>query len=615
MSDPRVLRSSEPYSDFGNLSGEGARRLLGSPATEPLLTAIRESVQNSWDARLVGERPTYLLRLRTLLPEERKYLKEVVFQDLSPDPDSPLRDLFEKKNIRVAEICDFGTFGLTGKTRPSEVTEDEDSRFVRFLRNIGAPRREGSHSGGTYGYGKSSLFSLSSCQTVLVDSLTQEQDGSREHRFMASRMGEEFFDPGTGRSFTGRHWWGGDETEGGAVDPVRDDDAKVLAEGLGLPARMGRTGTSVMVLDPVIEVDWTETKVLVEHVHKAFLWFFWPKLVPRPGEEVSPMRFEMEFEGIRHELPPIESTPPFHLFAEALQKVRSAPNDQVREVKSLRPKKLLGFMGYERDFVEERTFDVSTDTGISIPGVIHHVALMRPAELVVKYLEGPPLANDRFEWAGVFVCSSEEEVERAFAASEPPTHDDWNPKALPKSPARTFVNVALSRIREIVEEWNPRPRDLSGGDSSGLAPVADALGRTLLSGSGDRAVPSRRSSGKTGRPKSLKLTDVGLENLEVEGQQVVASFRFSLIGPEGAEVVLSTDPAIVTEGGGEMLDAAPGGDRPEVRGWEVGGARFPPASAIPVELADQVTAGTVRITVPVGMAIRPRLAVREVVNE
>ena len=54
---------------------------------------------------------------------------------------------------------------------------------------------------------------------------------------------------------------------------------------------------------------------------------------------------------------------------------------------------------------------------------VHHVALMRKAELVVRYEAGPPLPGDHFGYAGVFKC--DDDVDEIFRRSEPPTHDDW----------------------------------------------------------------------------------------------------------------------------------------------------------------------------------------------
>jgi hypothetical protein len=43
---------------------------------------------------------------------------------------------------------------------------------------------------------------------------------------------------------------------------------------------------------------------------------------------------------------------------------------------------------------------------------MHHIALMRPVELVVKYLEGNPLPDARLEWAGVFIAAPLDRGER-----------------------------------------------------------------------------------------------------------------------------------------------------------------------------------------------------------
>ncbi len=619
MTEPRVTRSSEPYSDYGNLSGEGARRLLGTPATDPLLTAIRESVQNSWDARLEGEAPVFLLRLRTLDDHEYRYLRDVIFDDLSPDAASPLRELLREPSIRVAEICDFRTLGLTGTTRPSRVTNQQDSRFVRFLRNIGTPRREGSGSGGTYGYGKSSLFSLSSCQTVIVDSLTSGEDGPSERRLMASRMGEEFHDPGTGRSFTGRHWWGSGDNEGEVVEPVRGDEAARLAERVGLAARESETGTSVLILDPQLETEWEDHSALASYIHRALLWFFWPKMVPREGETHSPMEFRVEIEGQDFPVPSLEESPPFHIFSDALQVARSLSPERAYPIEIRRPHRTLGWTGYKVDLLEERPCHLHGEEGVAIPTVSHHVALLRPAELVVKYLEGPAHAREQLEWAGVFICSSDSEIESAFAAAEPPTHDDWNYASLPaRTNERSYVKVALERINQLVKDLNPDPREHVGGNIGGLAGIADTLGTFLLSGRGDRAVSGsngrRRKNGGGNRRARLRLSGVTQEGLEREGERRMATFSFTVEGEPHKQVLLSAEPTIVAEGG-DKVEVAPDGTRPQVKDWIIDGEASASGSAIEIPLTDGRLEGRVRVTVPTGVAVRPRISVQEVSDE
>ena len=124
-----------------------------------------------------------------------------------------------------------------------------------------------------------------------------------------------------------------------------------------------------------------------------------------------------------------------------------------------------------------------------MPSQSSHIALMRPAELVVNYLSGEHLPSEMIEYGGVFIC--DDDVESAFAASEPPSHDEWIPDYL-TGHDKTFVNVALRRIRERLKEFvageDPQPE---GGDldRTALGPLADSLGGLLIGQAGERVDP------------------------------------------------------------------------------------------------------------------------------
>lgn len=615
MGNWRLDRSSEPYSDYGNLSGEGARRLLGSPRTDALLTAIRESAQNTWDARLEGTYPEWRLRIRRLSQEQLDILRSRVFSDLSPDPRSPLRSHLEEAELAVAEICDFGTHGLTGSTRPSEMTDTEQSRFVRFIRNIGAPRREGSNSGGTYGYGKSALFMLSGCQTILVDSLAAAPCGTPERRLIALRMGEEYFDEVTKRSYTGRHWWGRLAPGEDVVTPLCGGEAEHLAGALGLPERRSSgTGTSLMVIAPMLEVSRDKgDQLLVDYVHSALFRFFWPKMVEVTGASSPPMKFGIEVEGVDYSLPHIDSCPPYSLFAEALEAARAGEGRRALEIGSQRPKMHLGWLGYSKGPREARPPFLCREQGMEPPDPSHHIALMRPTELVVKYIEGPPMPNERHEWAGAFICSTKDEVESAFAASEPPTHDDWNPRSLPpRSLQKRFVNVALNRIVDRAKEIVPDHRGLTGGGDEPLASIADSLGGFLLSHEGGRAAIRPRPGRKGGASqKSIRVQDIEFTGLKQLRTGAVARFRFAVTGPIGARVIVHAAPVIIGEGG-ELLTSGPDGAAPQVVHWEFTDGDWndtgPEAQA---RLPSPSVEAEVMISVPAGCAVRPRLQARE----
>src|SRR3546814_9241420 len=71
----------------------------------------------------------------------------------------------------------------------------------------------------------------------------------------------------------------------------------------------------------------------------------------------------------------------------------------------------------------EVTQDVGDRPERIFDGPVRHVALMRPSELVVRYVEFPGMREES-DWAGVFLSSEDESALRAFASFEPPAHDD-----------------------------------------------------------------------------------------------------------------------------------------------------------------------------------------------
>ena len=133
----------------------------------------------------------------------------------------------------------------------------------------------------------------------------------------------------------------------------------------------------------------------------------------------------VEIDGSRLSIPSPEDFPPLDLFSKAMRAVRSGTGNDVKSIASQKPAKVLGTLAIEPGLRTPRRPIVGE--GSLFPSASHHIALMRPIELVVKYLEGSPLPDERLEWAGVFVTSRDEEVEQAFADSEPPVHDDWIP--------------------------------------------------------------------------------------------------------------------------------------------------------------------------------------------
>lgn len=551
---------SEPFAATGNMHGKGFQRLLGRPALSVVQTVIREALQNCVDAASESAPTDVLLRIRTLSAREHEDLRDLVFHDLPPSEgsQSALIQALRKPKLRVLEICDFNTVGLAGPTRADLAShEDEPQNFVNFLRNVGASR-DVHHGGGTYGYGKTSLYALSSCATILTDSLTT-WNGNAVRRVMGCHLGESFRAPdeaGTLRRFTGRHWWGGTFRDQN-LEPAEGRHAEEIADAIGLPPRPSSlTGTTIMIVDPMFESDSNDD--IADELLEAVLWNFWPRMVDStPADRLLKVRLTID--GKEVPVPRPEEFPPLDLFAVALERQRGG--EDRTEIWCGNPKKLLGHLVI-RSGATGRRVGAAARHDSPIPAQTSHIALMRPVELVVKYLPGDAFADARFEWAGVFLCSDDDEVEAAFAEAEPPAHDDWIPSNLPKGRARTFVNVALRRLGEHAKLASQTTGVSSAPANTGpsLAATATTMGK-LLAGSSSRG-PGRSSS--PSRQRATRRSGVAVERPRFRGleigleEQPVAIFEAELSN-DGShpDLRVVAEPHLVADGGRANTDGLP----------------------------------------------------------
>lgn len=582
---------SEPYSRDGNIAADGAARLLGQPALSPLELVIRETIQNSWDASLqMKGTPRYCIRVRHLESSQMNAMR-LFFQQLPPEqanePISGLIGRFLGSSGLVMEISDACTQGLDGPTSASRaLQEGESANFVNFIRNIGSAR-DMAQGGGTYGFGKSSLFKISRCRTIIVHSAIAA-GLELEHRLIGKALGAAFDHDGL--RFTGRHWWGApSEEEGGSVDPVLRVHAAELAGALGFEERITheQSGTSLMILDPDLEEfnpsgdsaisPPTEIRNrLGARLQDTILWHCWPKFTRR-ADGTLPMECHLSILGDDFPLPDPTTIQPLWLMTQALATAR-AKEDQIH---CQRPKMLLGFFGQceaSLELVADQRFRRHLGETALIPERLHHVALLRPAELVVRYLEGSINESEQRQWAGVFITDigKNAEVEKAFAMSEPPAHDDWQPKAAQTLTPhqRTYVNVALNRIRERIRSLSGsdiRQAPLGGGESrSSLAALAGDIGRSLI-GSGPGGADgtgSGRGGGGGGRRAALRLGSPTSEGTILQNGHPVARFRIRLSGPNDSAPSVSFTPWVQLDEGSKD-PVAPNGKAPQVIGVEI----------------------------------------------
>lgn len=222
------------------------------------------------------------------------------------------------------------------------------------------------------------------------------------------------------------------------------------------------------------------------------------------------------------------------------------------DISSQRPIKHLGKLSLRKGLRADR-HPMALHEDSLLPQQASHIALMRPVELVVKYLDGEPYSDTRFEWVGVFICSDEAEVEQAFADAEPPAHDDWIPDMLPTGHSKRYVNVALTRLEEIARTHaNPlSKRGDTDARGPSLAATASIMGRML--GNASAQGPGRKRGGGAGgggAPKRLALSSPRFVRLELDdlGQRL-AVFEADLVNDCSIpSLTVHAEPHLVMDG-------------------------------------------------------------------
>lgn len=527
----------ESYPRAGGLAAAGFYKLLGRPRLDPLTVLVRETAQNSWDARLDNGRPVeFTLQGWQLTDEERKALRATVFVEAKKAAGTNLDHELASPDLMGLYITDRNTKGLSGPLQADEADPDNTYDWVDFVLNVGKANTQG-HTGGTYGFGKTISYVVSAANAVVIHSKTIYR-GQSQSRLIACAIGEEF--TRNRRLYTGRHWWG--ERDGDVPRPLTGRAADQLATRIGMPAfGPGETGTNILVIAP--DLGGRSPQQAMRFIAESVTWHLWPKLTKRRG--LQAMDVGVYWNGESIVIPRPEDRPPLQGFAQAFKAIldggagdKSPVGLRVDTITCRRPVTVVGELATVPIVHRER---VRVDDGsdpddpeapapaAAITGVAHHVALLRTPELVIDYLEGPPPAEGGTEWAGVF--RSRDKHDAHFAAAEPPTHDSWIPSLLPKSQGRTIVNVGLREILKVLENrWGQRKRP-THDDVASTSVIADELAHLVRSIEG-------KGRGRHSREPKSSLPGVAKPRVDI-----VYSAPVNLDGEFGTVARLLVTPA------------------------------------------------------------------------
>ena len=573
----RLRLESDPIGPRGGISGRGALKVMSGTKLNPLEVLVREAIQNSWDARSSGS-VVFGLKAYRLSSHEKQFAMTALAEGIDARGGGlgPLITI-SSKNVDALVIFDRGTSGLDG---PTNAGGTDTSNFERFFFGFGETKPQPGRlaAGGTFGFGRSSFLKCSAVNTILVHSRCRVKS-ALESRFMGMTFVDGY--PKSGQRYSGRHWWGevdSDNVFGPHLGILADTIASSL--GMPLPKEPDETGTTILVLQPRWSLALTDSEEDVqegtadptdersaakEKLMDAMLWNAWPHMVDQS------INLNIDWFGDRQILPDPKTHPRLKLFVRALEVSKQAHNalltDNYSEIRCEKPIMALGSLGLSKAAYTEWPGQGKCSR-IPSDAPLHHVALMRGAQLIVDYLDCR-LPEEGQQYAGVFLVDSN--VDEVFARSEPAAHDDWNVGQLEDARERTYVNVAIRRVRQSVNDFLSRGKDIQAGKSTGLGHIAEELGGVFPASSGDAVGGWNPTVGKGRFPPGKKpraRIEVYKVVRRIEGAYQILEVPFRIMEAKQATTI-EASVSVITEGGEDHAQIE-GTTSPEVIGWLIG---------------------------------------------
>lgn len=577
---------SKPFA-AGDMDGTGGDRLLGRTNLSPLEVLIRETAQNSWDARISERSSRYGLTLRRVDFRFRAALNSLFG---AGHKESGRHRVPSVENLHILEVFDRGTYGLDGPVDLSPTRKGEPCNFQDLILKVGVPRDDGK-GGGTYGFGKTAAYAFSGQGTVIFWTRCRSTGGDLEYRFVVSAFHESYIS--AGRQFTGRHWWGAGTDD--LVAPLTGDIAQSYGEKLFERRFEGaETGTSILVLDPQIgipggveseDIDLSQLRhgdvisleaQFAREARRAIRRHLWPKLIVEPGRERPPMPIDLRVHD--QEIPLIDQRPgAIEHWGAGLNAIRARVSGEAKAVISpsglpvevhdiVRNRKTIGYLAVVQRI---KAIEVASDEDDLEPTLndesVQRIALMRDqAELVVTTDDwSDHTASPIFDWLAVF--KSARDWDRTFADAEPPAHDMWVSNA--GGETGLVIRAMRNRVRAILRGIFavPEPSSLSSPNRGprNVAAVARRFGMLLPTAPASEPSSGSRSTHSTGRrnlrrqlisvetPRLMRTVADGRQRQQAaflvsEPGNFIVEIAVSVVGDDGARTPIPVEDLAVT---------------------------------------------------------------------
>lgn len=332
------------------------------------------------------------------------------------------------------------------------------------------------------------------------------------------------------------------------------------------------------------------------------------------------MSFGVRWQGADLPLPQLQSEPELALLAQAFASAAAKQplgGAKLEAISSLRPKKLLGHIALVRKSATAgKTIPIAQPEDVDsnprareLRRPLHHIALMRAPNFVVKYVEGPAVPYELAEYAGVFRVDAE--ADAAFAGAEPPTHDDWVPDLLIDPAEKTYVRVAQRRLKEVVEAFAaPPPIEPAAAGAHSVAGFSRLLGGLIPSLNSQATAPTRPSSsagggvgnggGGSGGGRGAGAPQVAFVSeptIELVNDAPAMVARFQVSGHTVEPVLITALPKVVIADGFETEPPA-GSLQPQVLRWLGPDGRTKASGTDSCSIPSDGSAWTVVVSIP-----------------
>ncbi|MBL8949923.1 MAG: hypothetical protein JNK82_04040 [Myxococcaceae bacterium] len=453
---------------FDALPPSGARR-GGDPSEHvfkhELDTVVREVVQNANDQRVGAPRIDFTAR-ELSGPELSAFQAALQFDALEQHLTAAgksrlgkriaarLRELKAGRRLTVLRVEDRNTVDLTGDESEGE------SHFRALCKDVLFSHKHVASAGGSYGLGKSVLWTFSGLSTVVFNSIPTELPAGKKAPRLIARA-ELPSHTTAGQPFAGAGWFGVPTAARGGerAESVWSLHAAQAARELGVEREQLDSGTSILILDfrePAADED-APPKVLESRIREAAVRWFWPAMLfEGRALRVSTQR--------NQDLDPRFSSEvlPFIRCFDA----RKSGRDALEEPGDVVARDLELELPARRDGSPARTGRVrlvvrlaSEDEASSHTG---HVAMFRGAGMVVRYWDRTSLSSRNRPFHAILLAGEARDLEhvddadRAVEAflrdAEPPGHDEWeSTPGLKETWARGYAK-ALEQLKTRVTQ-------------------------------------------------------------------------------------------------------------------------------------------------------------------